>query len=70
MNTTAFGKIKTIRWSDITSISFGKISLELKIKSHNQTIKVHMHLVGFPYFINEIEANTKFTRADMGLPKF
>ncbi|MEM9675687.1 MAG: hypothetical protein AAF992_24055 [Bacteroidota bacterium] len=65
--TTMLGKIKTMRWIDITAITFGNVSLELKIRSRDQKIKAHLHLVGFPDLINEIESNTKFTRTEMGV---
>ncbi|MBI1286685.1 MAG: hypothetical protein GC178_03820 [Flavobacteriales bacterium] len=67
--TTMLGKIKTMKWVDIESVTFGKVSLELKIRSKDQQIKAHMHLVGFPYLIDEIESNTKFNRQEMGIPQ-
>ena len=65
--TTMFGKQKIILWTDIKSITFGKVSLELKIKDENQKIKVHMHMVGFPDFISEIENKTGYSKKQMGL---
>jgi hypothetical protein len=44
---TMFGKKKEIKWNEIRDLSFGKVSLELKIVSSDKNIKAHMHLVGF-----------------------
>ncbi|NQY09324.1 MAG: hypothetical protein HRT71_07385 [Flavobacteriales bacterium] len=67
--TTMFGKIKFIKWSEIESISFGKMSQELKIKSETQKVKVPMQLVGFNELVDEIELKTDFDRSKIGLPE-
>jgi hypothetical protein len=66
--TNILGRTKTIMWSEIESITFGKISLELKIVSATDKIKAHVHLKGFEDLVDAIEANTTFTRTNMRIP--
>lgn len=66
--TNMIRKIKVIKWNSIKSISFGKISLSLKIKSNDKTINVHQYTIGFNDFVNAIEANTSYTKQTMGVP--
>lgn len=66
--TSMLGKKKLITWPEIMTASYGNISMELKIKSHDKKITAHMHLVGFPYLIRQIESYTQLKRKDMGLP--
>ena len=68
IHTNIFGKTSKINWEAITSISFGKLSQELKIKTDSLKIKVHQHAVGFPYLIDTIESKTKYTRKTLGIP--
>lgn len=68
VETTIFAKEKEIRWNEIQSISFGAVSLELKIQSSDKKIKAHMHLVGFPEFIAELEEKTGKSKTEMGIP--
>ncbi|MFK8010234.1 MAG: hypothetical protein AB8H03_28025 [Saprospiraceae bacterium] len=69
-HTDMLGKIKTIKWNEIDLISFGKVSLLLKIKGNNQTINLHQHTLGFLDFVDAIETNTNYTKQSMGLPYF
>jgi hypothetical protein len=62
------GKVKVIAWSDIKSITFSKIGLELKVLSGRNKIKAHSSLVGFPELIKELEKQTNITQSEMGLP--
>ena len=64
--TSMLGNSKTIRWGEIKSINFSKISLELKIKSNAEQIKAHHHLVGFDILISELESRTGFSQKEMG----
>ena len=64
---TMFGKIKTINWSEMESITFGKTSLELKIISSKTKIKAHLHMKGFPHLVDKIEENTGKTKREMGI---
>jgi hypothetical protein len=57
-----------IRWEDIVNLSFGLISLELKIEGYKKNIKAHSHLIGFDKLVSKIEEKTGKTRAQMGLP--
>jgi hypothetical protein len=68
IHTNIFGKTKSIKWEEIKSISFGKISLELKIKTDLVKIKIHQHSVGFPYLIDTIESKTNYTKKSMRIP--
>lgn len=56
--TNLIGKEKEIKWREINSLSFDKITLELKIKSKFTTIKAHQHMVGYPYLAKEIIERT------------
>ncbi|UII28161.1 PH domain-containing protein [Fulvivirga maritima] len=66
---TMLGKTKAIEWSDIQDVSFGKVSLELKIISNNNKIKVHMHSIGFGTLLEAIESHTDFNRIKIGIPQ-
>lgn len=66
VETSLLGKEKEIKWTEIESVSFGKVSLELKIKSNKKAIKAHVHLIGFPQLIEVVEAKTGITRQQMG----
>lgn len=68
METTMFWQKKEILWGEINDLSFGKVSLELKICSPNNKIKAHMHLIGFQDFLVEIERYTGKTKAELGIP--
>lgn len=69
IETTMFGKVKEIRWKEIRDISFGKVSLELKIVSFDKNIKAHVHLVGFDELVSKIEDKTGKTRIQIGIPE-
>jgi hypothetical protein len=66
---TMFAKQKEIRWNEITDVSFGKVSLEMKIESSNKNIKAHMHLVGFDELVSKLEEKTGRTRIQIGIPE-
>ena len=68
IETTLFGKEHVIRWNEIKDISFGKVSLELKIQSFDKNIKAHMHLVGFPELVSTIEEKTGKSKTEIGIP--
>ncbi|SEA44121.1 hypothetical protein [Bizionia paragorgiae] len=67
--TTLFAKQKEIRWNEIREVSFGKVSLEMKIESSNKNIKAHMHLVGFDELVSNLEEKTGKTRIQIGIPE-
>lgn len=67
IETTIFGKQKEIKWHEIIKLSFGTISLELKIKSADKTIKAHLHLVGFQELVYKLENKTGKSRYEMGI---
>lgn len=66
---TMFAKQKEIRWNEIKDLSFGKTSLEMKIKSADKNIKAHMHLIGFDELVSKLEEKTGKTRSQIGIPK-
>ncbi len=68
IETTLFGKEKTILWGEVTKISFGTISLELTIRSADKKIKAHQHMVGFDDLVYKLESKTRKSRFDMGIP--
>lgn len=67
--TTMFGKLKEIQWKDIKDVTFGDVSLELKIKSHDKSIKAHMHLIGFDELLAKLEEKTGKTKGELGIPE-
>ncbi|AOR27290.1 hypothetical protein FORMB_02280 [Formosa sp. Hel1_33_131] len=69
IETTLFGKQKEIKWDEIRDLSFGKVSLELKIISSDKNIKAHMHLVGFQELVSKLEEKTGKTRIQIGIPE-
>lgn len=69
IETTMFGKLKEIRWNEVRDITFGKVSLEMKIASFDKNIKAHMHLVGFDELVAKIEEKTGKTRIQIGIPE-
>ena len=68
IETTNFGKEKTILWGEVTKISFGTISLELTIRSADKKIKAHQHMVGFDELVYKLESKTRKSRFEMGIP--
>jgi len=69
VETSMFGKEKEILWNEIEKITFGKVSLELKIQSSNRNkIKAHLHLVGFDELVSTLEEKTGKTRSQLGIP--
>ncbi|MBK3519894.1 hypothetical protein [Carboxylicivirga marina] len=68
VKTNIYGKKNEIKWTDIDKVSFGKISLELTIKSHDKKIKAHMHMVGFPALLEQVEQHTGKTKTSLGIP--
>lgn len=69
IETTMFAKQKEIKWNEIKDLTFGKTSLELKIKSADKNIKAHMHLVGFDELVSKLESKTGKTRSQIGIPE-
>lgn len=67
IETTMFGKVKEIKWNEIRDLSFGKVSLELKIASSDKNIKAHMHLVGFQELVSKLESKTGKTKTEIGI---
>lgn len=54
---------------EIKDISFGKTSLEMKIKSTDKNIKAHIHLIGFDKLVSRLEEKTGKTRSQIGIPE-
>ena len=54
-------------YNEIRDLSFGKVSLELKIVSSDKNIKAHMHLVGFQELVAKLEIKTGKTRTEIGI---
>jgi hypothetical protein len=68
IETTMFGKKKEIKWNEIKDLSFGKVSLELKISSSDKNIKAHLHLIGFQELTAKLEQKTGKNKAEIGIP--
>lgn len=68
IETTMFGKQKKIKLNEIVGLSFGKISLELKISSPDTNIKAHMHLVRFQELVTILLDKTGKTKIEIGIP--
>lgn len=66
--TNVFGKLKEIQWSDVLEIKFQALTGLLVLKTNNETIKVHQHLVGLSKFIEHIEDKTKWNRKELKIP--
>lgn len=66
--TNIYGQIKEIKWSDIKDINFNALSGLLVLKTTQEKIKIHQHLVGLSKFIEHIENNTKWTQKELKLP--
>jgi hypothetical protein len=66
--TNVYGKVKEIKWSDISGIKFKPLSGLLVLTTQNEHIKVHQHLVGLPRFVEFIENKTKWTRKELKIP--
>jgi hypothetical protein len=66
--TNVIGKVKEIKWSDISDIKFKVLSGVLVIKTQNEQIKVHQHLVGLSKFVEFIETKTTWNRKDLKVP--
>lgn len=68
IETTMMGNKKEIKWNEIRDLSFGKVSLELKISSFDKNIKAHMHLVGFQELVAKLVDKTGKTKTEIGIP--
>ena len=66
--TNVYGKMKEIKWSDISDIRFKALSGLLVLTTTNEQIKVHQHLVGLSKFVEYIEKKTKWTRKELKVP--
>jgi hypothetical protein len=66
---TMFGQKKVIKWKEIVTVRFNKVSLELKIQSKETKIKCHQHLVGFHVLVYRLKKETGRTEDQMGIPK-
>ncbi len=69
IETSMFGKQNEIKWDEINDLSFGKVSLELKIAASDKNIKAHMHLIGFDNLITRLEEKTGKSKSEMGIPE-
>ncbi len=68
IETSMLGKTKEIKWDEIKDVSFGKVSLELKIKSSDKSIKAHAHLIGFENLVLLLEEKLGKNRQEFGIP--
>jgi hypothetical protein len=68
IETSMFRKKTHINFNEIDNITFGKISLELSIKSKQKKIKAHIHLVGFRELVAKLSEKTGRTSIEMGIP--
>jgi len=66
--TNVYGKVKEIKWSDILDIKFKVFSGQLVLKTKDEVIKVHQHLVGLSKFVAFIENKIKWTRKELRIP--
>ncbi len=66
--TNVYGKVKEIKWSDISDVRFKTFAGLLVLTTTSEQIKVHQHLVGLSKFIEYIENKTKWTRKELKVP--
>ncbi len=55
------GKTREIFWKEIKEVKFSKTMLELALNTDKTRIKLHMHLVGFPQFVNTMKAKVEYS---------
>jgi len=66
---SVFGKVKSVKWADTHSVSFGAVSGLLSITDSKGTrVKIHQHIVGLSEFIKMMEAKTKWRAKDLKIP--
>ena len=61
-------KETTLRWDEITKISFSPFSGKIKVQGQNSQLNIHQHLVGLKEFVNLMESKTKWRASDLKLP--
>jgi amino acid transporter len=66
--TNVYGKMKEIKWNDISDIRFKALSGLLILTTQSEQIKVHRHLVGLSKFVEFIETKTKWTSEELKVP--
>ncbi|MFM7021673.1 MAG: hypothetical protein ACKOXB_01740 [Flavobacteriales bacterium] len=69
IHTSFWGKTKELNWEEISKLSYGKMSQELKIESKKKKIRVHVLMVGFKELLSEIENRTSHSIRDLGIPQ-
>ncbi len=62
------GKKKTIQWNKIENIKFSSVSGYIKIRTPDDTVSIHQHLVGLNMFIKKMEALTSWREEDLKIP--
>lgn len=62
------GKVKSVRWENITTARFNSLTLELKISDGTTTVKCHHHLVGFDLLVDRIVERSGLRRVEMRVP--
>lgn len=67
VETSMFRKKTHINFNEIECITFGKISLELSIKSKQKKIKAHLNLAGFRELVTKLSQKTGRTSIEMGI---
>ena len=66
--TNIYGKTTEVEWKFIEEIKFSALSGMITVKSYDKKAKLHQHLVGLISFIEEMEAQTKYTAQDLKIP--
>ena len=64
-----FNKNQTLNWKDIAVTSFNPLTGYLTFKDLKEnTLKIHMHLVGFVSLVKKMEEKTKWSAKDIRIP--
>lgn len=66
--TDVYGKSRTIEWSQITDANFSAFSGLLVLKTENEKVKVHQHLVGLSKFMKTLENKIQWTTKELKVP--
>jgi len=65
----AFGKSNSIKWSEISKISYNSFSGLISVMDQQgAAVKIHQHLVGLNTFVEFMEQRTKWNAKDLKLP--
>ena len=58
----------TLRWDEITEISFSPFWGKIKVQGQNSQLNIHQHLVGLKEFVKLMENKTMWKASNLKLP--